>query len=170
MHNNCTLSLSIRTKLLTFLSVMNSWFLCVCVCACMHTQVAGGPMDGSPPGSTIHGIFQARIPECVAMVSSRGIFPTQGSNLHLLHLLHWQTNSLPLCHLKGSKILSSHANWPSTIDPAFSKYFMLVSPVFQTEHPNCILNRIRSWMVEQSPKLNLWNKSWVEIKAGSILS
>ena len=25
-----------------------------------------------------------------------GIFPTQGSNSHLLHLLHWQAGSLPL--------------------------------------------------------------------------
>ena len=29
----------------------------------------------------------------------QGIFPTQGLNLRLLHLLHWQANSLPLCHL-----------------------------------------------------------------------
>ena len=28
-----------------------------------------------------------------------GIFLTQGSNLHLLCLLHWQTDSLPLCNL-----------------------------------------------------------------------
>ena len=27
------------------------------------------------------------------------IFPTQGFHPHLLHLLHWQTDSLPLCHL-----------------------------------------------------------------------
>ena len=26
----------------------------------------------------------------------QGFFPTQGSNLHLLHLLHWQVGSLPL--------------------------------------------------------------------------
>ena len=26
----------------------------------------------------------------------QGILPTQGSNLHLLHLLHWQAGSLPL--------------------------------------------------------------------------
>ena len=26
----------------------------------------------------------------------QGIFPTQGSNLRLLHLLHWQAGSLPL--------------------------------------------------------------------------
>ena len=30
---------------------------------------------------------------------SRGIFPTQGLNLHLLCLLHWQSDSLPLQHL-----------------------------------------------------------------------
>ena len=29
----------------------------------------------------------------------QGIFPTQGSNPHLLWLLHWQPDSLPLSHL-----------------------------------------------------------------------
>ena len=29
----------------------------------------------------------------------QGIFPTQESNLHLLHLLHWQAGSLPLAPL-----------------------------------------------------------------------
>ena len=33
----------------------------------------------------------------------QGIFPTQGSNPHLLCLLHWQAGSLPLCHM-GSRI------------------------------------------------------------------
>ena len=49
-----------------------------------------------PPGSSVHGILQARILEWVAMPSSRGIFPTQGLNPRLLHLIHWQTGSLPL--------------------------------------------------------------------------
>ena len=31
----------------------------------------------------------------------QGIFPTQGLNLWLLWLLHWQLNSLPLCHLES---------------------------------------------------------------------
>ena len=35
------------------------------------------PMDCSQPGSSVHGIFQARILEWVAMPSFRGIFPTQ---------------------------------------------------------------------------------------------
>ena len=29
----------------------------------------------------------------------QGIFHTQGSNLDLLHALHWQAHSLPLCHV-----------------------------------------------------------------------
>ena len=43
------------------------------------------PMDCSPPGSSVHGIFQARILEWVDISFSRGIFPTQGLNLGLLH-------------------------------------------------------------------------------------
>ena len=33
------------------------------------------------------------------------IFPTQGPNPHLLHLLHWQADSLPLCHLGSPHVL-----------------------------------------------------------------
>ena len=36
------------------------------------------------PGSSVHGILQATILEWVAVSFSRGIFPTQGSNLDLL--------------------------------------------------------------------------------------
>ena len=46
------------------------------------------PRDLSPPGSSVHGILQARILDGVAMPFSRGIFPTQGWNQCLLHLLH----------------------------------------------------------------------------------
>ena len=42
------------------------------------------PMDCSPPGSSVHGILQARILEWVAVPFSR-IFPNQGSNPGLLH-------------------------------------------------------------------------------------
>ena len=43
------------------------------------------PMDGSLPGSAVHGISQARILEWAAISFSRGVFPTQGSNPGLLH-------------------------------------------------------------------------------------
>ena len=43
------------------------------------------PMDCSLPGSSIHGIFQAKVLEWVAISFSRGIFLTQELNLGLLH-------------------------------------------------------------------------------------
>ena len=61
---------------------------------CMHAKVASvmsnslQPMDCSPPGSSVHGILQARILEWVANALLQGIFPAQGSNPHLLRLLH----------------------------------------------------------------------------------
>ena len=42
-------------------------------------------MGCSPPGSSVHSIFQARILEWVAISFSRGVFPTQGSKPGLLH-------------------------------------------------------------------------------------
>jgi len=35
-------------------------------------------MDGSLPGSSVHGILRARILEWVAVSSSRGLFPNPG--------------------------------------------------------------------------------------------
>ena len=51
------------------------------------------PMDRSPPGSCVHGIFQVgEIPRTEIGLPGvgrhfllQGIFQTQGSNLHLLH-------------------------------------------------------------------------------------
>ena len=44
-------------------------------------------MDYSLPGSSVLGILQARILECIAMPSSTGVFLTQELNPHLYHLL-----------------------------------------------------------------------------------
>ena len=48
-------------------------------------------MDNSPPGFSVHGDSPGRILVWGAMLSSRGIFPTQGLNPGLPHL---QTDSL----------------------------------------------------------------------------
>ena len=68
----------------------------ICICAQLlgHVWLCDF-MDCSPPGSSVYGIFQARILEWVAIFSSRGFFPTQGLNLYLLHC---QARSLPLSH------------------------------------------------------------------------
>ena len=57
------------------------------------------PMDHSPPGSSVHDILQARIPEWIAMPSSReSSDPNLSSRIEpeTLSLLHWQAGSLPL--------------------------------------------------------------------------
>ena len=54
------------------------------------------PMDCSPPGSSVHGILQARILEWVAMLSSRGSSWPRDWTQRLLHLSHRQVDSLPL--------------------------------------------------------------------------
>ena len=41
---------------------------CVCTCAQPRCDI----LDRSPPGSSVHGVFQARILEWVAIFSSRG--------------------------------------------------------------------------------------------------
>ena len=58
------------------------------------------PMDCSPPGFSVHGILQARTLGVGCHFLLQGIFPTQGSNLHLLHctriLYHWATRETPI--------------------------------------------------------------------------
>ena len=53
------------------------------------------PMDCSPPGSSVYGIFQARILECIAISFSREFFPTQGLNMCIERVSCIGRHSLP---------------------------------------------------------------------------
>ena len=85
----------------------------MCVCAQSYLTFCD-PMDYSPPGSSgdfILGFprqeYWSRVP-----FSTPGIFLMQGSNPHILHLLHQQADSLPLCHLGSPyKMLPQRKNW-----------------------------------------------------------
>ena len=59
-----------------FLRLMNILHIAVCVCSvCAQSQLCltvCDPMNYSPSGSSVHGIIQERILECVAISSSRG--------------------------------------------------------------------------------------------------
>ena len=57
------------------------------------------PMDCSPPGSSVHGDSPGKNTGVGCHALLQGIFPTQGSNLDLLHLLHCQAVSLPVAPL-----------------------------------------------------------------------
>ena len=75
------------------------------MCVCMHAKSLQScsalcdPMNCSLPGSSVHGILQARIVEWVAMPSFRE--SSQGSNPSLLCLLHCQVGSLSLMPLES---------------------------------------------------------------------
>ena len=62
----------------------------MCVFSCSVCPTLCNPMDWSPLGSSVYRIFQTRTLEWVAISSTRGSFPTQGSNQPLLH---WQADS-----------------------------------------------------------------------------
>ena len=54
------------------------------------------PMDCSSPGSSVHGDSPGKNTGVGCHARLQEIFPTQESNQHLFHLLHWQASSLPL--------------------------------------------------------------------------
>ena len=61
------------------------WFVC-CVQSCLTLC---NPMDYSPPGSSVHGIFPGKDTGVGFHFLPQGIFSTQGLNPHLFRLLHW---------------------------------------------------------------------------------
>ena len=97
---------------LSFFSIVNVLYW---MCAQLYHSLCG-PMDCSPSGSSVHGIFQTRILEWGAIFILQGILLTQGSKLSLLCILHWQEDSLPLAPPGKLLIgLSLSIHWPFKI-------------------------------------------------------
>ena len=97
-----------------------------------------GPMDCSLPGSSIHGILQARILEWVVMLFSRGIFLTQESNPGLLPWFGFfsirTTRGAPNCQTIYYKL--SFCQWSSQL--VLSKFFIfLLSPIYVLSYFIC---------------------------------
>ena len=84
------------------------------------------------PGSCVHGILQARILEWVAISFSRGIFLTQGSNTHLLHLQHWLVGSLPPAPLDNVKVSSDQYAVSSAVCKSDCSHYPLQQGRLQT--------------------------------------
>ena len=94
-------------KYFTNLNVWTSYLHYVCEsglnltmwrCRCMCAQpclTLCDPMDCSPPGSSVRGIFQARILEWVATSFSRGSSQPRDQTHVSCISWHWQEDSLP---------------------------------------------------------------------------
>ena len=65
-------------------SINNRYTVPVCAKSLQSCTALCDPMDCSPPGFSVHGIFQARVLELGCHFLLQGIFPTQGSNPGLL--------------------------------------------------------------------------------------
>ena len=79
-------------------------WVCVRMCVCMYTQLLSHIWLFVTPWIVAHQAPLSRAfsrQECWNRLPFLllGIFLTQGSNLHLSRLLHWQADSLPLWHL-----------------------------------------------------------------------
>ena len=89
--------------------------VCVCVCAKL---LQCGPMDCSLPGSSVHGILQARILEWAAMPSFRGSSRPKERTRVSSSLLHWQA---------GFFFLTTNATWEVQAGIATQKLYRCAS-------------------------------------------
>ena len=86
----------------------------LCMCALSHFSLLTlwEPMRcRSPPGSSVHGVLQARVLEWVAMPSSRRSF-RPWDRTHISCLLHWRAGSLTLVP-PGKPLWAWHLGGPS---------------------------------------------------------
>ena len=94
-------------------------------------------MDCSLPGSSLHGIFQAKLLEWVAISYSRGSSHRKGQT-RILGLLHWQADSLSLSPL-GSPPLANHQSGSVSCLNLWSQLemFFLSASLLQQHRPLC---------------------------------
>ena len=99
----------------------------------------GDPMDYSPPGSSVHGILQARILEWVAMLSSRG---SSWPGIRLVSLVSpASAGRFPLCMDHPSPTISS----------SFSEEN-------QRQNSRCPFGTVQTYMASVSGlQFSLWN-------------
>ena len=110
-----------------------------------HVWLFVTPLDRSPPSSSVHGTFSGKNTGAGCHVLLQGIFPTQGSNLYLFRLVHWQVDSWPLCHL-GSSI------------PGMKMLYFLLELLEVQAHPSSSLPRpnISAWRPTFLATVSCW--------------
>ena len=86
-----------------------------CMRVCCHVRLCD-PMDFSPPGSFVHGIFQARIPKWVAIFYLLGTNIWFGVNFIYSHFSTWVWYFLCKGNLLFS-LLQSHVGWAMWAEP-----------------------------------------------------
>ena len=98
---------------------ISDWLLTSTVCCALACSLCG-PMDYSPPGFSVHGIFQARILEWVASSCSRGSSQPRDRT--------WISSFYHQRHLGGSPLTSitQHQIKKYPLTPGLEKRGMIV--------------------------------------------
>ena len=114
------------------LSCLNNTFShCYCCLVVKFCLALWNPMDCSPPGSSVCGIFLGKNTGVSCHFLFKGIFLIQGSSPRLLH---WQADSWPLSH-QGSPHSDVHSpngvkdDMQRPVIPTFSKGFQILEEV-----------------------------------------
>ena len=147
----------------------------VCMCSVIQSYLTlCDPMDHSPPGSSVHGILQARILEWVAISNSSGSTQTRKQTLisciswigrrilYLLHHLHacmlshfsyvWLFETL--CSPPGSSVHRIHqARILKWVAISFSREYSWLRDQTHVSHVSCI----GRWVLYH--KHHLWSLS-----------
>ena len=106
----------IKNKLLQ----MQLYRICVCACICVCAQSSptlGDTVDCGPPGSSVHGIIPARIPEWAATSSPRKSSQPCSFCTGRRVLYHWATWLVLLLLLLLSHFSRVDSVWPHTQQP-----------------------------------------------------
>ena len=88
------------------------------------------PVDCSLPGSSVHGILQARILEWIVIPSSWGSSRPKDQTHFLFCLLHWQMCSFHQCHLGSLRNVYELANFRSSLTILAKSCFLNMSLAF----------------------------------------
>ena len=104
-----------------------SYTLCCCCCLVIKLcPTLCNPVDSSPPGSSVHGIFQARILESVAISFSKGFSqPRDWTRISWIGkwIYHWATWEKPLIHYSVGQI--GNQKTPSSSFSSFSRVLIM---------------------------------------------
>ena len=139
-----------------FWGIYGYLWLCVCVFECVHFVIQScpcNPMNCSLPGSSVHGILQARILEPVAISDSRGSSRPKGltriscvsciGQRVLYHWATWETLSLIISECTKFNLGSNNTNVFEVFDThwpfVFQNIYNLSSTDIQEYLFHCML-------------------------------
>ena len=101
----------------------------------------------SLPDSIVHGVFPGENTGVGCPFLFQGIFLVQGWNPHLLCLLHWESDSLPLHYL--SKLCCAVLTWTAAHQAPLSMGILQA--------------RIQEWVAMPSSRGSSWPRNWTQV-------